>query len=137
MYLTALNAARMWFVCGLRLARGMSGSRCAHSETLESLDDANHAYTYTIISSPLPVANYHSTISVSVDPKGSSLKWVGQYDAKGASDADAKKVIDGIYEAGEKSAGRQLNKSPPRFSRCGRRWRAIALRMNGRAQSAP
>ena len=26
-------------------------------EALENLDDANHAYTYTIISSPLPVAN--------------------------------------------------------------------------------
>ena len=72
-------------------------------EALENLDDAGHAYTYTIISGPLPVANYHSTISVSPDPKGSSLKWVGTYDAKGASDADAKKVIDGIYEAGEKS----------------------------------
>ncbi len=71
-------------------------------ETLEKLDDANHTYTYTIISSPLPVASYHSTISVSADPKGSSLKWVGKYDAKGASDADANKVIDGIYEAGEK-----------------------------------
>jgi hypothetical protein len=72
-------------------------------ETLDNLDPANHAYTYTIVSSPLPVANYHSTISVSADPKGSSLKWVGKYDAKGASDADAKKVIDGIYEAGEKA----------------------------------
>jgi Polyketide cyclase / dehydrase and lipid transport len=72
-------------------------------ETLENLDPANRTYTYTIVSSPLPVANYHSTISVSADPKGSSLKWVGKYDAKGASDADAKKVIDGIYEAGEKA----------------------------------
>jgi hypothetical protein len=72
-------------------------------ETLENFDDANHAYTYTIISGPLPVANYHSTISVSPDPKGSSLKWMGKYDAKGASDADAKKVIDGIYDAGEKT----------------------------------
>jgi hypothetical protein len=72
-------------------------------EALENLDDAGHAYAYTIISGPLPVANYHSTISVSPDPKGSSLKWVGTYDAKGASDADAKKVIDGIYESGEKS----------------------------------
>ena len=72
-------------------------------ETLENRDDASHAYTYAIISSPLPVANYHSTISVSPDPKGSSLKWVGTYDAKGASDADAKKVIDGIYDAGEKT----------------------------------
>ena len=72
-------------------------------EALENRDDANHAYTYAIISSPLPVANYHSTISVSPDPKGSSLKWVGTYDAKGASDADAKKVIDGIYDTGEKT----------------------------------
>ena len=71
-------------------------------EALENLDDAGRTYTYTIVSGPLPVANYHSTISVSADPKGSSLKWVGKYDAKGASDADAKKVIDGIYEAGEK-----------------------------------
>jgi hypothetical protein len=72
-------------------------------EGLESVDDANHTYTYTIRSGPLPVANYHSTISVSPDPKGSSLKWIGKYDAKGAPDADAKKVIDGIYEGGEKA----------------------------------
>jgi Polyketide cyclase / dehydrase and lipid transport len=71
-------------------------------EALVNLDDAHHSYTYRIVSSPLPVANYISTISVSPDPKGSSVKWVGKYDAKGASDAEAKKVIDGIYDAGEK-----------------------------------
>jgi Polyketide cyclase / dehydrase and lipid transport len=72
-------------------------------EGLESVDNTNHTYTYTILSGPLPVTNYHSTISVSPDPKGSSLKWIGTYDAKGAPDADAKKVIDGIYEGGEKA----------------------------------
>ena len=72
-------------------------------ERLENLDPGNRSYTYTILSGPLPVANYHSTISVSPDPKGSSIKWVGKYDAKGASDGDAKKVIDGIYEFGEKA----------------------------------
>lgn len=71
-------------------------------EALENWDDANHSYTYTILSGPLPVANYHSTVSVAHDPKGSALKWVGTYDAKGASDADAKKTIDGVYEAGAK-----------------------------------
>jgi hypothetical protein len=40
--------------------------------------------------------------SVSADPNGSAVKWVGKYDAKGAPDTDAKIVIDGIYEAGEK-----------------------------------
>jgi hypothetical protein len=72
-------------------------------EALESVDNANHTYSHTILSGPLPVTNYHSTISVSPDSKGSSIKWVGKYDAKGVSDADAKKVIDGIYEGGEKA----------------------------------
>jgi hypothetical protein len=72
-------------------------------EALEKWDDANRSYTYTILSGPLPVANYHSTISVSADPRGSALKWMGKYDAKGAPDADAKKTMDGVYEAGAKS----------------------------------
>jgi hypothetical protein len=71
-------------------------------EALESWDDAKHSYSYTILSGPLPVANYHSTISVSADPKGSALKWMGTFDAKGVPDADAKKTFDGIYEAGAK-----------------------------------
>ena len=72
-------------------------------EALEKWDDANRSYTYTILSGPLPVANYRSTISVGADPKGSALKWMGNFDAKGVPDADAKKTMDGIYEAGAKS----------------------------------
>jgi len=71
-------------------------------EALESWDDTSRSYKYTILSGPLPVANYHSTISVTGDAKGSALKWMGSYDAKGASDADAKKAIDGVYESGAK-----------------------------------
>jgi hypothetical protein len=69
-------------------------------EQLEARDDAARSYSYTIISGPLPVANYHSTISVQSAGAGSAIVWIGKYDAKGASDADAKKVIDGIYKAG-------------------------------------
>ncbi|THD53411.1 MAG: SRPBCC family protein [Bradyrhizobium sp.] len=72
-------------------------------EALENWDNANHSYKYTILSGPLPVANYHSTITVTGDAKGSALKWTGTYDAKGAPDADAKKAIDGVYEAGAKA----------------------------------
>ncbi len=40
-------------------------------ERLENLDPGNrsYTYTYTILSGPLPVVNYHSIISVSPDPK--------------------------------------------------------------------
>ena len=68
-------------------------------EALESWDDAKRSYTYTILSGPLPVANYHSTMTVTADPKGSALKWMGTFDAKGVPDADAKKTFDGVYEA--------------------------------------
>jgi len=71
-------------------------------EALENWDDAKHSYSYTILSGPLPVANYHSTMTVTADPKGSALKWMGTFDAKGVPDADAKKTFDGIYETGVK-----------------------------------
>jgi hypothetical protein len=70
-------------------------------EKLIKRDDAHHSYSYKIISSPLPVADYHSTISVtSGKDGGSDFKWSGKYLAKGTASADAKKTIDGIYQAG-------------------------------------
>jgi hypothetical protein len=72
-------------------------------EKLVKMDAAHHSYTYAIVSSPLPVAHYKSTISVAGKGTGSVVKWVGKYQAKGASDADAKKAIDGIYDSGLKS----------------------------------
>jgi hypothetical protein len=69
-------------------------------ENLVSRDDKTHNYTYEIVSSPLPVSDYVSTIKVLPDGSGSSIVWTGNYKAKGASDADAKKAIDGIYKAG-------------------------------------
>jgi hypothetical protein len=68
-------------------------------ERLDKWDDANRSYSYSILSSPLPVDDYHSTLSVLPSGSGSTLKWVGTYKAKGTSDAEAKKTMDGIYEA--------------------------------------
>ena len=71
-------------------------------EHLVSWSDKTHSYTYKIVSSPLPVENYESTIRVSAAKSGSGsvISWRGHYKAKGAPDADAKKAIDGIYESG-------------------------------------
>ncbi len=71
-------------------------------EHLVSWSDKKHSYTYKIVSSPLPVDNYTSTIHVAAAKSGSGsvISWRGQYSAKGASDAEAKKTIDGIYDAG-------------------------------------
>ena len=65
-----------------------------------AFDKAAMSYSYTIESSPLPVANYKSTLKVVPKDKGSTIEWSGNFDAKGAPDADAVKTISGIYEAG-------------------------------------
>jgi hypothetical protein len=73
-------------------------------EKLVKWNDANHSYTYKIVSGPLPVADYQSTLHVGAakSGKGSVISWSGHYTAKGASDADAKTTIDGVYDAGLK-----------------------------------
>jgi hypothetical protein len=69
-------------------------------EHLVKWDDRDHSYTYTIVRSPLPVSHYVSTIRVVKDKDGSAFEWSGHYRAKGASEGEAKKTIDGIYQAG-------------------------------------
>jgi len=69
-------------------------------EALVKMDAAGKSYSYSIVSGPLPVANYQSTISVSADGVGSVVTWVGKYDAKGSPDADAQKAIQGVYDSG-------------------------------------
>ncbi|MEN3792054.1 SRPBCC family protein [Fulvimarina sp. MAC3] len=70
-------------------------------EALVSRDDTGMTYTYRIVESPLPVANYESTIAVSGEGDTSMLSWEGTFDAaEGASDEDAIGAITGIYESG-------------------------------------
>lgn len=68
-------------------------------EELVERDEDDMSYTYKIIESPLPVANYESTIEVE-DEGGTTIVWSGEFDAKGAPDVDAIGVIEGIYQSG-------------------------------------
>lgn len=65
-----------------------------------SRSDTKMDYTYAILESPLPVADYKSTISVAKSGGGSKITWTGSFKAKGADDAKAKEVIGGIYDSG-------------------------------------
>jgi uncharacterized protein YndB with AHSA1/START domain len=57
-------------------------------------------YTYAIVQSPLPVAQYRSTIKVTPNGDGSTVTWSGTFVAKGADDAKATAAIQGIYDSG-------------------------------------
>ena len=70
-------------------------------EKLEKIDDNERVYTYSIVNSPLPVANYTATIRVKDNGEGnSSVEWSSEFNADGAPENDAVQVIQGIYQAG-------------------------------------
>ena len=67
-------------------------------ERLDNWDDARRSYTYSILSGPLPLSGYRSTLSVLPDGNGSALNWHSTYEAKGVSNSEAQTLIDGIYQ---------------------------------------
>jgi len=48
-------------------------------EKLVKWEPKKHSYTYAIVSSPLPVSDYISTISVKAEGQGSRLVWKGKF----------------------------------------------------------
>lgn len=58
------------------------------------------SYSYVIVESPLPVADYKSTFSIEGSGDRSTVTWTGSFEPKGADEAKAKMVIEGIYKGG-------------------------------------
>ncbi len=69
-------------------------------EKQTTFDAPSMSYSYTIQDSPLPVKNCKVTLKVEPKDKGSLLTWTANFDAAGAPEAEAVKVMTGIFEAG-------------------------------------
>ena len=64
-------------------------------------DDAKHLYSYTFVSSPLPVTHYTSTITVTAKSGGiSTVTWTGVYTPEPGREKDANDTLSGIYKSG-------------------------------------
>lgn len=71
------------------------------TEELVAFDPAARSYQYRILESPAPVRDYVSTIQVEESPAGSTVVWSSHFTvAPGTSEADARKLISGVYRAG-------------------------------------
>ena len=82
-------------------------------EHLSSYSDSAMRYTYDIIKSPLPVANYQSYLTVVDKGAGKSLViWGSKFDAAGATDKKAKEVVAGIYKAGLDNLKKKFGAAP-------------------------
>ncbi len=71
-------------------------------ERLEEVDENERVYSYSILESPLPVAEYTGNLRVREDEKGGActVEWSSEFQPSGSTEADAVKAIEGIYQAG-------------------------------------
>jgi len=70
-------------------------------EAQTARSDAEHSYSYTFRSSPLPVTNYISTIRVVPKSDGvSTVTWSSTYVPDPGREKDAEEALTGIYDAG-------------------------------------
>jgi hypothetical protein len=77
---------------------GMGGGKVV--ERLDRHDAKAMVFAYSITNEdcPLPVSGYSSTCKITDKGDGScNVNWVGTFKPKGAPEADAKKVVEGIY----------------------------------------
>lgn len=70
-------------------------------EKLLSYSATKRSYSYSILESALPVANYKATITLTPAEEGRTLmKWRSTFDANGVSDEQATTIIGGLHDAG-------------------------------------
>ena len=71
-------------------------------ERLESVDDNERVYTYSIMDAPLPLADYVSTIRVRDEGDGQAtvVEWSSEFKPRGAAENAAVQAVEDIYKAG-------------------------------------
>jgi hypothetical protein len=70
-------------------------------ERLDGADENARSYTYSIIESPLPVADYVATISVREAGDGACVvDWSSEFNADGVPEPAAVEIIESVYQAG-------------------------------------
>lgn len=70
-------------------------------ERLESLDEKNRSLSYSIVSSPLPIDNYLSTMTVrEVGSHEAEVQWSSTFNATGTTEDEAEAMVEGVYRSG-------------------------------------
>ena len=78
-------------------------------EEQTAMDADGMTFSYAIIESPLPIADYASTMEVTENGDGATITWSSSYAANGVSDDEALELMSGIYKAGLDELAGQLN----------------------------
>lgn len=77
-------------------------------ERLTWLDNAAYAFSYTILSGPLPLERYLATVKLTPDGDRCGIEWQGNFSPMGASEEETTALVTGIYTGGIKGYKKAL-----------------------------
>ncbi|MFW6093716.1 MAG: SRPBCC family protein [Pseudomonadota bacterium] len=87
---------------GMTRTIGMAGGRIV--ERLDRHDPSAMTFAYCIVNDddcPLPVADYAAVVQVTDNGDDTcQVEWTGTFEPRGASEAEASQVVEGIYRGG-------------------------------------
>lgn len=71
-------------------------------ERLHNFSERERSYAYSLEQGPLPVSGYRSLLRVSAPagPSGCRVEWSGEFAPAGVPEAEAIRIVSGIYRAG-------------------------------------
>jgi len=70
-------------------------------ERLQTYDNANRTYSYSIDTGPFPATNYLATLQVSAAGEQETvITWSGSFTPDGVSDAEIETLFQGVYDGG-------------------------------------
>lgn len=77
-------------------------------ERLTWLDDANYAFSYTILTAPLPFERYVATVKLTPRGDQCDIEWEGNFDVNGVPEEEGAAMARGIYTGGIKGYKKAL-----------------------------
>jgi hypothetical protein len=83
-------------------------------QIVDRLDDVGpHFYSYSIVTSPLPVRTYRATMEVcAVDASSCAFTWSGVFEPEGMTEAAAVAFFENVYRSGISMMEKTLAQRP-------------------------
>lgn len=70
------------------------------TEQLEEFHGEAKTYTYSIVTSPLPLADCHSTITAKREGERSTIEWSTTFTPLGVAETELARSLEKLYESG-------------------------------------
>jgi hypothetical protein len=86
---------------GIGMTRTLDVFGASITERFESLDEANHVTSYSIVESPLPIRDYQAWIALTAAGDHSTdIAWWSEFEPTNGDEDGVAALVRGIYEGG-------------------------------------